>query len=277
WDLFERQFAAKANAAASPTEFVDAILPMLRELEDLHVRVELAGGVQIPTYVSPYQRNSNSQQLRKSLDDLRVIERVGFVGRSGRFLVVAVEGLPAEGDYAKLIGRIRSAKDVDGVVMDLRDNRGGSESRAAEIAGLFAADPIMYARTKRRVAGELRETSPRYLQPSLPTIELPVVCLIGPGCVSSGEGMALMFKALTRAVVIGQPTRGASGNPAPVTLANGVKVWFSRWQSLETDGRLIEEKGVTPDELFEQESPGDPTFQRAIAILNGLADRVDHG
>ena len=65
------------------------------------------------------------------------------------------------------------------------------------------------------------------------------------------------------------PTRGASGNPAPVTLPNGVEVWFSRWVAMELDGTPIEDRGVIPDVAVKPDPKNrkDPTFQRALRIL----------
>src|SRR5207247_9754316 len=63
----------------------------------------------------------------------------------------------------------------------------------------------------------------------------PVVAILGPSCMSSGEGLAQMLAVLPNVTTIGLPTRGASGNPAPVDLPHGVSVWFSRWQDAMPD------------------------------------------
>ena len=60
----------------------------------------------------------------------------------------------------------------------------------------------------------------------------PVVALIGAGAVSSAEGTALMFQALPNVSLVGQPTRGSSGNPAGVKLP----VFFSRWVACNAKG-----------------------------------------
>jgi carboxyl-terminal processing protease len=67
--------------------------------------------------------------------------------------------------------------------------------------------------------------------------------------------------------LVGQPTRGASGNPRPVTLSNGVRVWFSRWISLTPEGTPLEGRGIRPDVLVEHEGNGDKTFDKAVEIL----------
>ena len=94
-----------------------------------------------------------------------------------------------------------------------------------------------------------------------------MVCLAGPCTVSSGECFTLMMKALPGATVIGQPTRGSSGNPAPVHLPNGVSVWFSRWEQLTPAGEPVEKRGVHPDVLVEHVGEGDPTLEAGLAEL----------
>ena len=88
--------------------------------------------------------------------------------------------------------------------------------------------------------------------------------LIGPATVSSAESLALMFKALPRARLIGRPTRGASGNPQPLALANGVTVSFSRWVNLTPDGTPIETRGVQPDRDVAHEVDSDTAFLAAL-------------
>jgi carboxyl-terminal processing protease len=170
-----------------------------------------------------------------------------------------------------LIDALKGMFDAPGFIVDLRSNGGGAEPRAAQIASLFADKKYLYARSKIRSGAkvdEFRETPARYIAPSLTEpFDRPVICLVGPGCVSSGEGFALMMKAMEHVTLVGQPTRGASGNPRPITLSNGIKVWFSRWVSMEPDGASIEGRGIQPDIVVEHADEGDPTFDKAIELL----------
>ncbi|MEM6471668.1 MAG: S41 family peptidase [Planctomycetota bacterium] len=274
WTELAKEFEGEVDAAATPEAFASVIVPILRRLKDLHVFVELPGGPRIPTHRSSYIPNVDRSIVRENLDSVEDFAGVGFLGKIGEAVLIFVEGLPSDGDYGALTDAIVSMEDVTGYIIDLRLNKGGNESRGAEIAGLFVEEPVLYARSLRRRNGALEEGSPRYLQPSSKRAsQVPIVCLIGPGCVSSGEGMALMFKAIEQSVVLGQPTRGASGNPSPVTLSNGLKVWFSRWQSLEADGTPIEDRGVLPDENFES-----PKLARVTSIAGARSDAlIDRG
>jgi C-terminal processing protease CtpA/Prc len=100
----------------------------------------------------------------------------------------------------------------------------------------------------------------------------PVVCLIGPGAVSSGEGFVQMIKCLPQVTTVGLPTRGASGNPRPYEVPGAdVTVWFSRWVDLMPDGESFEGQGIEPDVKVDKPAADydsrDPTLDQGLAIL----------
>ncbi len=247
---------------------------MLAELKDLHVWIETPDERRVHPHSSGYRANFNRQAVERQLDPCERFGRIAVTGRTKEgFAVAAIRGLPPGEDalYEQLIDAMKGMSDAPGFIVDLRSNGGGVEPRAAQIAGLFADMRYLYARSKRRsgpAADDFRESPGRHIEPATSKpFTGPVVCLIGPGCVSSGEGFALMMKAMDHVTLVGQPTRGASGNPHPVTLSNGVKVWFSRWVSMEPDGTPLEGRGIQPDVTVEHKGEGDPTFDKAVEIL----------
>jgi C-terminal processing protease CtpA/Prc len=99
-----------------------------------------------------------------------------------------------------------------------------------------------------------------------------VVCVLGPGCVSSGEGFAKMMKCLPHVATLGSPTRGSSGNPRPFTLPGvPVTVMYSRWVDMLPDGTPVEGRGVPPEILVDLPETSyehaDPTWERALKVL----------
>ena len=274
WNDLQARYQDEAQAAETPEAFADAIRGMLAELDDLHVWIELPDGKKVYPYSSGYRGNFNHQAVEARLDSFKRFGRLGFTGRTkDGFGVAAILGLPSQGDelYEELIDSIARMSDAPGFILDLRKNGGGAEPRAAQIAGLFAEKRYLYALSKVRSgpnSDDFSESHARYIEPATSEpFARPVVCLVGPGCVSSGEGFALMMKAMDQVTLVGQPTRGASGNPQAVTLPNGVKVWFSRWVAMEPDGTPIEGRGIRPDVQVEHTGSGDPTFEKAVEIL----------
>ena len=274
WSDLSDRYRDEAASAKTIDAFANAIRRMLAELEDIHVWFELPNGRRVHPYSSRYQANFNHQAVTARLDPVERFGQLAFTGRTKEgFGVAAVLGLPPDEDelYVQLIDAITRMRDAPGFIVDLRRNGGGAEARAAQIAGLFADKRYMYARSKVRSgldSDDFRESRARHIEPATrEPYTRPVVCLVGPGCVSSAEGFALMMKAMDHVMLVGQPTRGASGNPRPVTLSNGVQVWFSRWVSMEPDGTPIEGRGIRPDVTVEHSGEGDPTFDKAVEIL----------
>jgi hypothetical protein len=273
WEGLTQRYRVEAEATKDAQAFSRVLADMLSQLKDIHIWIDSPAG-RLPTYRSSYEANSDQTALRQKLRDVREFGTLGFVGGTEEgYGVIVVNSLSAEESATEtFLAAIEELFDAPAMVIDLRDNSGGSELLAARIAAMFADKRRMYAASLSRSGrkhDDLDQTGARFIEPMKGTTYLrPVVCLVGPGCVSSGEALAQMMKTLPHATLVGQPTRGASGNPAPVNLPNGISVWYSRWVDMLPDGTPIEGKGVPPDITVEHESPGDPTFDAAVKILD---------
>jgi len=161
--------------------------------------------------------------------------------------------------------------DCAGIVLDLRANGGGDELRARALASFFCDAPRVYAKAAWRAGAAhdaFSEPEERWIRPR-PTgaYTRPVVCLLGPGCASSGEGFAKMMAAMPHVTAAGRPTRGASGNPAPVPLPNGVEVSFSRWLDMLPDGTPTEGRGLAPAVPLEHRGAVDAALAAGVELL----------
>jgi C-terminal processing protease CtpA/Prc len=146
-----------------------------------------------------------------------------------------------------------------------------------EVARLFCGKEVVYAKSKFRAAkrhDQFTDDYPRTLPPAKngKACLKPVVCLIGPGCVSSGEGFAKMLAALPHVTTVGLPTRGSSGNPAAAEVGDtGLTVYFSRWVDMLPDGTPIEGKGVPPKVVVDSPAAdyadADPTLAKGLEVL----------
>jgi C-terminal processing protease CtpA/Prc len=192
----------------------------------------------------------------------------------GYFLMMD-QGAANKADVRKAIAEIQELRDAPGFIVDLRKANGGSEPLAAQIASQFCSRNVLYAKSKRRNGPGHNQFEPensRTLEASENPFTKPVVCLIGPGAVSSGEGFVKMMKALPQVTTVGMPTRGASGNPQEHELGDtGVTVYFSTWVDLTPDGATFEGKGIQPE--IEVNLPAtdyasaDPTLEKGIEVL----------
>ncbi len=251
---------------------------MLAPLRDIHVWIVTPQG-QVRTYRTGYQYNGNMNAVLAQLDERTVCGEYAVVGKTkpdgfGYFLMRR-QGAANEADVQKAIDAIRRLSDAPGFVVDLRAANGGSEPLALEIARQFCANETVYAKSKRRSGpghDEFGLDSQRRLPATKGAYTRPVVCLIGPGAVSSGEGFVKMMRSLPHVTPVGLPTRGASGNPSGFNLQGaGLSIFFSRWVDMMPDGKTFEGVGIPPGVKVEfsvaDYANGDPTFARGLEIL----------
>jgi len=256
-----------------PAKFLEAAKKFLSALKDEHVWLQLPGGPIVPTHVSDAPLNADFRTVAKRVTDLVACGSAGFAGRLGDDVgYVAFASLAAPAADAERLERAFVALlDRKGLLLDLRANSGGDERQARALLARLTDKPIVYAR--RQVRNGPRPTDftlpmDAVLAPGPgPVFAGPVVVLIGPRCVSSGEGMAQMLAALPRATLLGLPTRGASGSPKALRLPNGVTLWSSTWVDLLPDGSSLEGHGVPPGVRFEPTGPGDPTLEAGLRLL----------
>jgi hypothetical protein len=274
WRERAKTYGAAAGKANTPDDFVTAVKPLLAELTDLHVSIQMPDGKSVPSYVSAADRNFDARTIARTLSDVKQIGRMGFVGRTAEgYGYMAIGTLSADKQTTDdMLAAFETLLETKGLVIDLRPNGGGNERVAQQFVSRLIGEPLVYASNQFRsgpAASDLVTLGTRTVQPHAgKPFRGPVVGLIGPGCVSSGEGFALMLKARPQTRLIGQPTRGASGNPQPVLLPNGLTVYYSTWVPLGLDGQPFEGTGVQPDIRVDDDRTGEAGLAKAIEQLD---------
>lgn len=117
-------------------------------------------------------------------------------------------------DVKKVLADFRAQGGVEGLIVDVRNNGGGSLSEAIEISGLFIADgPVVQVREPER--------APRKHYDEDPSIEYsgPLVVLTNRLSASASEIFAGVIKDYRRGIIIGDTTthgKGTVQNVMPV-------------------------------------------------------------
>ncbi|MBB5577784.1 MULTISPECIES: carboxy terminal-processing peptidase [Rhizobium] len=155
----------------------------------------------------------------------------------------------ASRDVAKLLGELNQEK-VDGVLIDLRDNGGGSLSEAIDMTGLFVGKgPVV----QQRSADGQVEVEKDDL--SMPAWTGPLSVLINRGSASASEIFAAAIQDYGRGVIVGEPSFGKGTVQTVVNLdqvAHNLKPKFGELkvtvaQFFRVDGGTTQLRGVTPD------------------------------
>ncbi|PRP90710.1 putative CtpA-like serine protease [Enhygromyxa salina] len=145
---------------------------------------------------------------------------------------------------AELEARAKDAGgQLEGVVLDLRDNGGGLLDQAVEIADIFIHDGVIL-RTRGRQAQLLDEARAH----AVGTVrDLPLVVLMNKGSASASEIVAGALQDHGRALIVGERSYGKGSVQAPFELGGGALIKLTTALYYTPDDRLIQASGVEPD------------------------------
>ncbi|MCA8956101.1 MAG: S41 family peptidase [Planctomycetes bacterium] len=278
WKALTDGFRDRMQAASDANAFVVQAVQMLAALRDGHVHlVDPAGKLHQP-YLPPRTLNFDFKRLRGELRVPRQFGRAGLVAKTADgfgYVLLASFRNESSSDLAELLRALDGLLDCPGLIFDVRGNGGGNDAWAAQIASRLTDREVVYSTTRVR-AGTRHDAfsapRPQSIKPRKGPVgrpySRPIVCLAGSFTMSSAEAFVMMMKALPHARVIGEPTRGSSGNPSPLDLPNGVTVHYSRWVQCLPDGSVLEGRGVVPDQAVAWSEDGaDSVFSAGLTDL----------
>ncbi len=176
----------------------------------------------------------------------------------------------ASRDVAKLLGELKQEK-VDGVLVDLRNDGGGSLAEAINLTGLFIGKgPVVQ---QRNASGAVKVESD---QIPAPLWTGPLGVLINRGSASASEIFAAAIQDYGRGVIIGEPSFGKGTVQTVVDLDQLVhnpkpkfgELKFTVAQFFRVNGGTTQLRGVTPDislpGLFDPKAFGESSFDNAL-------------
>lgn len=158
---------------------------------------------------------------------------------------------------------------LEGLIIDLRDNVGGMLSQALLIANLFVEEGKPLLEFEARNV-ELSET---YIADDTPPIgTFPLIILINKSTASSAEALALVLKELNRAIIIGQVSHGKGSVQTLFPLSeDGTAIRVTTGQYKSPTGVTIHKKGVHPSIVVQEGKRKDKTFQQALGLIKKMS------
>ena len=264
---------------------LDDTVAIIRGAEDTVVRLDI-----LPAGASPDGKHKLVSLLRKkiSLDkqaanksiieikDGGAVSRIGVITLPGFYLDFAArqngdkEYKSATRDVARLLGELKKEK-VDGVLIDLRNNGGGSLDEAVALTGLFIdKGPVVQQRDSNGNVLVSSDTNAGVVWNGA------LAVLINRASASASEIFAAAIQDYGRGIVVGERSFGKGTVQTVVNLDQLVKddkagfgeLKMTIAQFFRINGGTTQLRGVTPDialpTLTDAEEFGESSYDNAL-------------
>jgi carboxyl-terminal processing protease len=134
-------------------------------------------------------------------------------------------------------------QDLEGMVLDLRNNPGGLLDQAVSVADLFlGAGKIVYTQGKVRQA-----QMDFHAKEERSDLDVPVVVLINSGTASASEIVAGAIQDHKRGLILGVRSFGKGSVQTVIPLPDGAGIKLTTAKYYTPNGRSIQAEGIIPD------------------------------
>lgn len=160
---------------------------------------------------------------------------------------------------------LESGGKLKGLVLDLRNNPGGLLNQAVDITDRFIDEGLIVS-----VKGRANDQNmDYYATKNGDMFGFPIVVLVNEGSASASEVVAEALQDQKRATILGTKSFGKGSVQTIIRLEDGSGLKLTTARFYAPSGRSINEVGVTPDVIVENEdnSGEDTQLKRALELL----------
>lgn len=214
-----------------------------RTLTDVVER--LRGAVGAPVVLTVL-RPSQGAELALSMKRARIIPTTVTYERRGDVALIHLTGFnSATTDNLKSAidkARAELGRDMAGVIIDMRSNRGGLLDQAETVSELFIGDGTIFS-----TQGRHPDSRRTYRSSGGRIADMPIVVLMNGGSASAAEIVAAALQDRGRALIVGTTSYGKGTVQTVVRLANEGELILT-WSRLQApSGYTWNELGVLPN------------------------------
>tara|TARA_B100001123_G_scaffold412978_1_gene510877 strand:+ start:4243 stop:5325 length:1083 start_codon:yes stop_codon:yes gene_type:complete len=269
WAQQYKIFRPKVTKDTTEKELFGIFCEMLAPLKDGHVNLKAKGAdgfkgkfnaEDTPHFYKEFtsqrlvdelfalsEKNLSQKGFGAAKDDT-ILFRYAQSDTLGYLRVLEFEGLSKK-KADKALDRILDAFDgLDGLIVDIRDNPGGTDAMVYQIAGRFV-DKERVGHHRRTKIGpgeeEFSEVKTRMMKPlGKKQFTKPIVLLTNDTSFSAADVFSMVMKELPHVHVIGDHTNGIFSNMFEAKLPNGWKYTFSFQRYYSAAMVCFEAKGI---------------------------------
>jgi len=196
-----------------------------------------------------YVKSVNSKLLDGRIGYIKLSQ---FQEKTSEELVKAIEELES-GNRGEL----------NGLILDLRNNPGGLLTQAVEVADEFIDEGLIVS-----VKGRVEDQSTEYYATKKDnTPGYPIIILVNKGSASASEVVAEALQDKKRAIILGTKTFGKGSVQSIIKLEDGSGLKLTTAKFYAPSGRSINQVGVIPDVIVEDSQGKDLQLERAKELI----------
>jgi len=191
-------------------------------------------------------RTAEGREITVRLERSRIIPTTVTYERMGDIAMIRLSGFNIATDEAlhRALDRARSqiGRDLAGIIIDMRGNRGGLLDQAQDVAEEFIGDGTLFS-----TQGRHPESQRVYRSSSGRAINVPIVVLVNGNSASAAEIVAAALQDRGRAVVVGTTSYGKGTVQTVLRLPNEGELILTWSRLLAPSGYTWNELGVLPN------------------------------
>lgn len=250
WNAVYQRYRPEVEGGSGEAALRAALCGMVAEARSYHASLTYPGGScghPDVAHLSNYSPALVAEMVRP--EGSTPSGKITYGRTDGDIGYVRIPSFAGGGWGGEIDAAIQALSGVDGIVLDIRNNGGGSESTAKEIAARFVDQERVYRLARFRNGPAHTDFTPAKeyrIRPAGSRFTGPVAVLTNRYNGSAAEDFLLMMLTSPNVVTVGDTTIGNSSNPLVLELPNG---WILRIpQSIQytPTGEVIEGRGIAP-------------------------------
>lgn len=235
------------------------------ELEDA---VNVLRGEKGTQVVLGIQREDVEEILKftiiRDIIEVKAVKK-GVLGKDNNigYIRITTFNINTEPELKEVLDNFAKDDNIQGIILDLRNNPGGLLDSAIEVASKFVNEgPIVYIKDRNGIQISRQSKGNKYPQ-------WPLIVLVNEGSASASEIVAGAIQDSGRGVLLGQKTFGKGLVQQVFSLSDGSGVVITTSEYYTPNGRTINNIGIEPDILVEAAEEGEEDVQlnKAIQLL----------
>ena len=254
WNEVKVRYGASISDDISDRSLFEVLCAMIGELRDGHVNLTSVYDFgRNWSWKTDYPANFSKDMRDKYLGSNYIMGGNGYYYRilDDNIGYLVVESFESATTSGRLNVMFNNMALCNGIIIDIRDNGGGSLEASQFLASHFTEETVTVGYTCYKTGPGHNDFSKPYKMMVDPAKEdlrwiKPAVLLVNRGCFSSANDFALAMKAMENVTLLGDTTGGGGGMPMSSELPNGWVVRLSSAPSFDADMNHVE-FGVAPD------------------------------